>query len=700
MSEQLARALTPGSVALVGASERPGSLGRLLLRNLATFAGEVVPVSARHATVDGRPAVRSLREAGPVDLAVVAVPAEAVPAVAADAAAAGVGGMVVVSGGFAETGPAGARLQAELVAAAREGGVRVIGPNCFGVQNCDLGLNASMAVGLPPGGGGISLVTQSGAYGMAIHTLGVEEQARFATVVSIGNAADVSAAELVAHLGGDPATRVCAVLLEGAGDGRAFLDAARAAAASKPVVVAKTGRSPAGARAASSHTGVLAGPADLWQAALEAIGVTVARSGLALLDAARALATQEPPAGARAGIVTNSGGTGVELADLLADEGVDVPRLSAPLRQRLEDLLPAHGSAGNPVDITPVWQQFAELYPAVVDALARSGEVDVVLPVLVARAASDPAVAAGLCDTVARLRADRVATPVHVCWVAPRGERAGADLLQRAGIPCFDWPERTAGAVGRAAARGRTAVPAAPEAPVVRGPALPGGGPVAPLLAAALLDAYGVRTAPTVLAHDPDAAVRAAEGFGYPAVVKTADPAVLHRTEAGGVRVGLAGAAAVRAAARDLVGSGGGVLVQPQLDGVELAVGAFRDPQLGPMVMVGLGGVHVEVLGDVAFAPAPLGQAEARRLVERLGALPLLVGARGATPVDLDAVAAVVRAAGDVVAGRDEVAELDLNPVLASASGAVAVDWTLLAAEVRPDGTGRQGSVRPANTSI
>lgn len=685
----------------MGASDRPGSLGHLLWSNLMSFRGEVVPVSPTRATVAGRSTVPSLRDVhGPVDLAVVAVPAAQAPAVAADAAAAGVAGLLVLSGGFAETGADGARLEADLLTAARAGGVRVIGPNCFGIQNCDLGLNASMATGLPAGGGGISLVTQSGAYGMAVHTVGMDDQARFASVVSIGNAADVTAAEAVTHLAEDPATRVICVLLEGAADGRAFLDAAGAAAARKPVVVAKTGRSAAGARAARSHTAALAGRAELWDAALHAVGVTVVRSGLEMLDAGRGLATQVAPARARAAIVTNSGGTGVELADLLDAEGVAVPALSPAVQERLRARLPAHGSAANPVDLTPAWQRFADLYPAVVDDLARSGEVDVVVPVLLQRAAADQATVDALRDACVRLREAGVDTMVAVCWVAGRRERAGADTLQRAGIPCFDWPERTARAVGHAVRRGRAGAWQGPPPPEPRGPALPQTGPVDPLLAAAVLRASGVPVAPTTRVASADEAVAAAAAVGYPAVVKLADAAVAHRTDIGGVRAGLADAGAVRAAAGDLLAlAAGGLLVQPHLDGAEVAVGAVRDEQLGPMVMVGLGGVHVEVLGDVAFAPAPLTLGQARRLLDGLRGLPVLTGARGGQRADLDALADVVRGTGDLVASRPGIAEIDLNPVLATPTGAVAVDWKLVVGEIRPDGTGPPGSVRPPTTS-
>ncbi len=651
----------PRRVALVGASDREGTLGHLLATNLASFPGEVVPVRSGE----------SLRDVpGEIDLAVVAVPAYAVPAVAAEAAAKGVAAMVVLSGGFAETGEDGARLQAELVANA--GATRVIGPNCFGIQNCDLPLNASMAAGLPRGGGGICLVSQSGAYGMAIFTMATDERVRFAKILAPGNTCDVTIAELLDELADDPAARTLCFLLESLADGRAFVERARALTPTRPVVVVKTGRSEAGARAASSHTAALAADAAIWRGVFRQAGIVEVASGQELLDAARALDGQPLPAGPRVAIITNSGGVGVELADLLADEGLTVPALSAPLQEKIRAMLPAFASSVNPVDVTPVWSRFAELYPGLTDLLARSGEVDVIVAVLLQRAALDTATAAGLREVVAALRADAVPVPVHVCWVAPRDARPNADLLQDAGVPCFEWPARTARALGHArryaAARERT-TPAAPLPARRTGPT-----PTDPGGVAALLAELGVRTAPSTLCRTVDEAVAAASALPLPVVVKLAEAA--HRTELGGVRLGLADADAVRAAADELLAQGP-VLVQPQLLGVEIAVGALRDPVFGPVVMVGLGGIWVEVLGDVAFAMAPLSRAEARDLLSGLRGHALLTGARGGPVVDLDALAAVVVAAGDLLLSADDVTELDLNPVLATADGAVAVDWKI-----------------------
>ena len=442
----LAAVFEPRRIALVGASDRPGSVGRLLWDNLADFPGEVLPVG-QAATVGGRLAYPDLRQVpGQLDLAIIVTPAATVPGIIRSAGQKA-RAVVVLSAGFAETGPAGAKLQQEAVAAARAGGVRLVGPNCFGVQNADLPLNASIAAGTPRGGGGVSIVTQSGSYGMAVHALGQDEGLRVAKVFAAGNKADITDAELLGYLRQDPETRVICLLLESITDARRFFTEARLTTPVKPVIAAVGGRTGAGQRAAVSHTAALAADDAVRDAALRQAGVVRVRTGLQVLDAARALSGQPMPRGRRVAVVTNSGGTGVELADLLADEGLEVPELSPALQKELRALLPGYGSAVNPVDMTPAWSLFSTVYPAATELLARSGEIDVVVPVLLQRSAS-PEVASAVRDAVARLRADRIPVPVYVCWVAPRSADAHTGLLQEAGIPCFAWPQRTAQAVG------------------------------------------------------------------------------------------------------------------------------------------------------------------------------------------------------------------------------------------------------------
>lgn len=660
-------------------------MGRLLWDNLRTFPGEVIPVS-RSTSIDGTRAYADLTDVpGDIDLAVVGLPADGVLAAIQAAATKGVRAAVVLSAGFAEVGAAGSRLQARVVAAARSGGLRIVGPNCFGVQNCDLRLNASIAPGAPAGDdrGGISLITQSGSYGMAVHALGLDEGMPFAKVFAAGNKADFTDAETLAYLREDPASLVVCLLLESITDPRGFLAEAGTTTAVKPVLAAVTGRSAAGKRAAASHTAALASDTAIRDDALAQAGVVRTASGLAMLDAARLLQAQPLPAGSRVGIVTNSGGLGVELTDLLDLEGLVVPELSAALQTELRRSLPSYASPRNPVDMTPIWSRYAELYPLVVDVLARSGEVDIVIPILLARGGS-PEVTHGLASVVTTLRADGNIVPVYGCWVAERARQPQADALQRAGVPCLPWPERTAAAVGAArrcaAAIGRPGSTRTPRP----APAWPAGADLAdPARAGDFLAAAGIEVAAAAVCEDHEQAIAAADLLGYPAVVKVVHPDLSHKSDVGGVRVGLADADAVRRAATGLLGLGAGarLLVQAQASGVEFVVGGLRDPGFGPVVMVGLGGTAVEVQRDVRFAVAPVDAQHVEWMLRSLRCSALLDGIRGSPPVCVGALCDLAVAVGDLLLGVPEIAEIDLNPVLASPTGVTVVDWRIVAVE-------------------
>jgi acyl-CoA synthetase (NDP forming) len=694
----LAAVFEPRRVALVGASDRPGSLGRLLWDNLATFPGEVVPVSQSD-RVGGQTAYPSLDDVpGPVDLAVVATPAATVPGIVRAAASKGVAAAVVLSAGFAEAGHEGAELQAEAVAAARSGGVRLVGPNCFGVQNSRLPLNASIAAGLPRRGGGVAVVTQSGSYGMAVHALGQDEGLRVAKVLAAGNKADISDAELLAYLRDDPDTTVICLLLESITQARQFFAEACLTTPHKPVIAVVGGRTSAGQRAALSHTAALATDDAARDAALRQAGVVRVRTGLQALDAARALSGQPVPRGPRVAVVTNSGGTGVELTDLLADQGLVLPELSRPLQDRLRAIMPSYASARNPVDMTPAWHLFTTVYPGAIEMLARSGEVDVVVPVLLQRSASAE-VAAAVRDSVLRLRGDAVPVPVYVCWVAPRAAEQYADVLRSADIPVFAWPTRTAEAVGVAVrcgqrmtsgvagthggSRAAERLPRTPRAPrlaaALRGVDPGGNGLLDSEAARSLLVDAGIPVIRTVRCCSADTAAVAAERLGYPAVVKVDHPELIHKSDAGGVRLNLMSEADVVAAAREMFGlaHGAAVLVQHQHEGVEVVVGGVRDPEFGPMVLAGLGGVLVETLRDVQLAVAPVDEAQALAMLSSLRGAAVFGGVRGQPAVDVGAVADVVVAVSELVEGHPEIGELDLNPVLADGTGCVAVDWRI-----------------------
>jgi acyl-CoA synthetase (NDP forming) len=682
----LAAVFEPRRIALVGASDRAGSVGRLLWENLADFPGEVLPV-CRAATAGGRAAFADLRDVpGEIDLAVIATPAATVPGVVRAAADKGIKAVVVLSAGFAEVGEEGAKLQADAVAAARAGGVRLVGPNCFGVQNAHLPLNASIAAGLPHRGG-VAIVTQSGSYGMAVHALGRDEGLRASKVLAAGNKADITDAELLAYLRQDPDTRVICLLLESITDGRRFFEEACLTTAVKPVLMVVGGRSAAGRRAAVSHTAALATDDAVRDAALRQAGVVRVRTGLQALDAARAMSGQPLPRGARVAVVTNSGGTGVELADLLADEGLTLPELSGSLQAELRAMLPAYASARNPVDMTPAWQLFSTVYPAAIEKLARAGEVDVVIPVLLQRSAS-PEVAVAVRDAVARLRQDRVPVPVYVCWVAPHAADAHANVLREADVPCFAWPERAARAAG-AAVRCGSLAPHAPESgrpemarrAARRTPrAVPADrGWLGADAARDLLADAGIPVLETVRCHSAEAALVAAAQAGYPVVLKVDHPDLLHKSDVGGVRLGLAGEAAVRAAAVSLLtlAEGAAVLVQPEIHGLELLVGGIRDPEFGPMIMAGFGGVLVETLHDVRLAVAPVDTGQSMTMLRALRGAALFGGLRGSQPVNLEPVAALIATVSELIAASPDIAELELNPVLVSPAGCTAVDWRI-----------------------
>jgi acetyltransferase len=683
-------------------------VGRLLWDNLAGFPGEVLPVGPA-ARVCGQVAYPDLRDMpGQVDLAVIATPAATVPGIVRSAAEQGIAAVVVLSAGFAETGVDGAKLQDEAVAAARAGGVRLVGPNCFGVQNADLPLNASIAAGTPRGGGGVTIVTQSGSYGMAVHALGQDEGLRVAKVFAAGNKADITDAELLAYLRQDPDTSVICLLLESITDARGFFAEACLTTPHKPVIAVVGGRTSAGQRAAVSHTAALASDDAVRDAALRQAGVVRVRTGLQVLDTARALSSQPVPRGPRVAVITNSGGTGVELTDLLADEGLVVPELSESLQAGLRAIMPGYASARNPVDMTPAWNLFTTVYPGAIDMLARSGEVDVIVPVLLQRSASAE-VAEAVRDAAQRLRVDGVPVPVYVCWVAPRSADEHARVLNLAGVPCFPWPERTAQVAGIAVRCGaglrptedpssrdvagapedlrapqrhtqahRTPRPAAAPAPAPRPAATPNGF-LPSQIARDLLVASGITVIETVCCRSAASAAAAAECLGYPVVAKVDHPDLVHKSDAGGVRLGLWSGAEVAEAAAELLGlaAGASVLVQRQHRGVELLVGGVQDPEFGAMVMAGLGGVLVEVERDVQLAVAPVDAGQAEAMLRSLRGAAILGGLRGSPPVHLGFVAETIVAVGDLMVAHPEIAELDLNPVLAGQDGCVAVDWRI-----------------------
>ncbi len=671
-------AFAPRRIALFGASAVAGKIGRLLLDNLlANHCAEVVPIHPSATEVLGQAVYASLAAVpGLIDLAVVVTPAGAVLQVVEDCAVAKVPAVIVLSGGFAETGRVGAAYEADLARVARANNLRLIGPNCFGLIDTHSRLNASMAMGLPAAGG-VSLFTQSGSYGMAAFSRSKEGAIGFAKVLSAGNKADINEVDAVRFFGQDPHTRVIALVLESLADGPGLVAALRAVTPHKPVVILKTGRSRAGQRAASSHTAALAQDFAVARAVLRQAGAILVDDGLTLFDVAAALDRQPPLRGARVAIISNSGGTGVELADLCDSEGLEVPMLSPGLRDAIACNLPAHGCAANPIDVTTAWQRFPTMYGETMRALLASDEVDAVVPVLLQRSALDEGVIDAVIARSQAARAAGIAKPVHVCWAAPgEGEPLRKKLLA-AGIPCHDWAARTA----RVLAHCQAVAPDVPPADV--GAALPPpgnvppGGWLAPEQLFPLLASWGLPLMPWRLVADAEAAVEAAVATGFPVVLKAVRPGLVHKTEAGAVRLALANTESVREAFTDfwrMLGPGPALLQRQAERGVELMLGTVRDPTFGPVLVCGLGGIWTEALNDISMRLSPISASEAERAIGELRGRSLLDGLRGTEPVDRKGMSELMAKVSASTARAPWCRELDLNPVIANGNCFVIVD--------------------------
>lgn len=673
---------TPRRVAVVGASASAGKAGALFLRNLtaveAGFAGEVVAIHPSAREILGCPAYPSLKTVpARVDLAIIVTPPTAVPDIIADCGAAGVPVAIVISGGFAETGPRGVELQREVARIAAAHGVRILGPNCFGVINTVSGLNGSLSIGLPERGG-ISLLTQSGAYGMAAYSRSVDDGIGFAKIAALGNKIDLNEVELLEFMGRDPETKVIAILLESISDGRRLFEAVAAVVMTKPVVVLKTGRHPDARRAAASHTAALSGDAAVIFAALRQAGAHLVEDGLALLDVAASLDRQPPLRGRNIGIITNSGGVGVELTDLLESRGLAVPALSSGLQTTIASQLPSQGSAINPIDVTTDWQRFAAMYGFTVEALMASDEVDAVVPILLQRSALMPEVSDAIIAATEQARERGSLKPIHVCWMAPRAADANREKLQAAKVPCHAWSAATAAVLAATVSRQPR-----PPAHVLAWKSIPlpeavnHAGWVASAAAFSLLQQAGFPVARWAIVTDPAGAAAAAAKMQFPVVLKAERPKLTHKSDAGAVRLGLIDGAAVAEAFEDFsrrLGAGPALLQRQAGPGAELILGARRDPLFGPIVMAGLGGVWTEILDDVALRLAPIEAEEARTMLDELKGQKVLSGFRGCRPMDVAGFARLIADLSQWFCAAIWLDELDLNPIIAHGDEFTIVD--------------------------
>lgn len=670
----------PRSVAVIGASPRRGSIGGELFRNVLAgdFVGSTHPINRTGEPVAGVAAYSSMSELPePVELAVICVPASEVLGAAEDALRAGVRALCVISAGFAETGPEGAERQDRLLALVRSRGARLVGPNCLGISSATVKLNATFASrAFPPGSIGFS--SQSGALGLALLERAEARGLGFSAFVSIGNKADVSANDLLEWWEDDEATRLVLLYVESFGNPRKFGRIARRLARTKPILAMKSGTSRAGRRAATSHTAALAGSEAAVDALFRQAGVIRAQTLVELVDIAALLSSQPLPAGDRVAVVTNAGGLGILCADACEAVGLQLPELAEETQAQLRDVLPPEASVRNPVDV--LGSAHAASYEAALPLVHADPSVDAVIVLFVPPVAVDEA-AVGAAITASAASAPE--KPVLCSFLSAHGPPATL------GVPSFPYPEAAAKALGRAAERGtwlRRPVGSVPQLDVDRAT---GAAVVADSRerwlesdeARRLLQAYGIPLVEERSAADPQEAVAAAEGIGFPVVVKTAE-AGAHKTETGGVVLDLEDEVAVWEAATRI---GGPVLVQRQVRGLaELLAGIVQDPTFGPLVAFGPGGVLAELIGGAGFRLAPLTDVDARELVHGGTAGQLVAGFRGRLPADEEALVELLLRLSRLAEDLPEVAELDLNPVLALRQGYVTVDARMRVARPAP----------------
>jgi len=708
----------PKTVAVIGATDKEGSVGRAVLENLRGFAGTVFPVNPKHATLLGMPTFKGI-DAVPskVDLAVIVTPAATVPGVVRECVRAGVPAAVILSAGFKETGPGGADLERQVLDEAARGGLRILGPNCLGIMLPHTGLNATFAAAMARPGN-IAFISQSGALCAAILGWSFRKNLGFSAFVSVGSMLDVGWGDLIYHLGSDPNTHSIVIYMESIGDARSFLSAAREVAFSKPIIVIKVGRSAAAAHAAASHTGALTGSDEVLDAAFRRVGVLRVETIEELFDLADVVAKQPIPRGPRLSIVTNAGGPGVLAVDMLVGTGCRLASLSPGTLAALDGLLPAAWSHGNPIDI--LGDADEKRYSKAVELAAGEAESDGVLVILTPQAMTNPLATASSMRAVAKV----AGKPVLASWMGGDEVDAGRKVLTEIGLPVFDYPDMAARAFSYMWQRSSN-LRSLYETPALSGNSEEGPGArdrTAEIIRAAqragrvilsefeakqVVSAYGIPIVDTRIALSEDAAVAAAEKLGFPVAVKLHSETLTHKTDVGGVRLNVRGGADVRQAWRAIEKTVAekagrqhflGVTVQPMVarSGYELILGSSVDPQFGPVLLFGAGGELVEVLKDRSLALPPLTANLARLVMEQTRIYAALKGVRGRASADLPALEQILVRFSQLVAEQPRIKEIDINPLLVSDKQMIALDARIILHEASvPDAKLPKLAIRP-----
>jgi acetate---CoA ligase (ADP-forming) len=691
---------TPGSVAVIGASSNPEKLGYAVVKNLLdggySKKGKVYPINPTAAEILGfkaYPSVLDIQE--PIELAVLVIPYPHVPDALRTCGKKGIPSAIVISAGFREAGQEGLERELELVQICHEYGLRLIGPNCLGVIDSYTPLNASFAAGTPPSGP-MAFMSQSGALGTAVLDIALAGRLGLSKFVSLGNKADVSEIDLLQSWVEDERSKVILIYSEGMPSGQEFIRVAREVTRKKPVVAIKSGVTQSGSRAVSSHTGSLAGSEQAYQAAFHQAGILRAESMESLFDMALALGYQPPLKGDRIAIITNAGGPGILATDALEKNGLALARFELETIYALEQYLPDAASAANPVDV--LGDARADRYRFALEQVAKDPNVDGIMVLLTPQAMTEIDATAQAIGDLAK----DIPCPILGCFMGEARIKSGIDILTANGIPNYPFPERAANAFSAMA--GYRQIKNRPSLEYVHFDVdQPSAKKVFDLVrgenrltigdaeSRQILEAYGLRIPRSEIAETPDTAATIAAKIGYPVVLKIASPDILHKTDIGGVKVGLQNAADVKDAFELMVYRAQryipdariwGCLVQEMAPsgGLEVLVGMNRDPQFGPLITFGLGGIYVETLRDVTFRVAPLARQEAEEMLDQVRAHALLDGVRGQPPKDKSAIVDVLLRISQLVQDFPDIIEMDINPLMVynQGEGALALDMRLV----------------------
>ena len=687
----------PRAVAVVGASTDPTKLGHAVLFNVLEhgFTGDVYPINPKADEVLGKKAYASVLDVpGPIDLAVIVVPSKFVAGVVEECGQKGVKGVITITAGFREVGPQGMAMEKELISIVQRYGMRMIGPNCLGIIDTYAPLQASFALGMPMQGG-IAFMSQSGALCTSILDMALADDIGFSRFVSLGNKADLNEIDFLQVWGNDPNSKVITAYLEGITDGGRFIEIARQVSKHTPVIAIKSGTTQAGSRAVSSHTGTLAGSERAYEAAFQQAGVLRAGSVQDLFDMAVAFARQPLPVTDAVAVVTNAGGPGIMATDAIERAGLQLASLAVETQNKLRAGLPSAASVANPVDV--LGDAMADRYALAVNAVADDPNVGAIIVVLT------PQIMTQITETAQAVAEayQRSGKPILTAFMGKQTIGKGEKILRAHGLANYPVPERAVNALAAMVRQKQWQERPMPQiehfdvdrdavAQVFQQVKADGRLAIGDAEARAVQAAYGIPFPKSFLAKTAEEAAKAAEEIGFPVVMKITSPDILHKTDIGGVKLNLQGADEVRdtfdlmmyrAQRYQPTAEIWGCLVQQQVKGgKEILLGMNRDPQFGPLLVFGLGGIYVEVLKDVTFRVAPIDRRQAREMLSEIRGFPLLRGVRGEPPSDMDAIVDVLLRLSQLVTDFPEIVEIDINPLMVfeQGKGALGIDMRLI----------------------